>query len=84
MTERIMRMKRKIDITKTETVEVKQTVELDSFWVLRGIKDTGTKKEVVAELRLDDIPTDEKIAQFLIDNPKADFCSAVHNFEIVR
>ena len=77
-------MKRKIDITKTETVEVKQTVELDSFWVLRGIKDTGSDKKVVAELRMKGSPSHEDIAQFLIDNPQADFCSVVHNFEIVK
>lgn len=77
-------MKRKIDITKTETVEVKQTVELDSFWVLRGIKDTGSDKKVVAELRMKESPSHEDIAQFLIDNPKANFCSVTHNFEIVR
>ena len=75
-------MKRKVEISKTETVEVKKTVELEEYWVLRGIKDTGCKKEVVMEKELDEIPMADEIAQFLNDNPKATFCSVEHNFRL--
>ena len=62
----------------------KQEVELLGYWVLRGIKDTGTKKEVVAEELFVTEPQAVDIAAFLVDHPEADFCSVEHNYRIVK
>lgn len=62
----------------------KVEVEIDEYWVIRGIKDSGTKKEVVAELALNIEPNALAIAQFLIDHPKADFCSVEHNYALIK
>ena len=66
----------KVDIIK------KETVELEEYWVIRGIADKGIKKEVVAEFALPIEPNELAIAQFLINNPKADFCSVEHNYRL--
>ena len=68
----------KVDIVKREIVE------LEEYWVIRGIKvNTHTKKkEVVAEFALPIEPNNLAIAQFLINNPKADFCSVEHNYRL--
>lgn len=70
------------DSMKVEIVK-KQEVELEEYWVIRGIKDTGTKKEVVAEHKMPVEPNSLAIAQFLVNNPKADFCAVSHNYELV-
>lgn len=61
----------------------KVEIEIDEYWVIRGIKDNGNKKEVVAELALNIEPNTLAIAQFLIDNPKVDFCSVLHNYALI-
>lgn len=62
----------------------KEAVELEEYWVIRGIKDTGTKKEVVGEHFIPVEPNALAIAQFLINHPSADFCSVEHNFRLVK
>ena len=62
----------------------KEVVELEEYWVIRGIKDTGIKKEVVGEHRIPVEPNALAIGQFLINHPSADFCSVEHNFRLVR
>ena len=68
----------KVDIIKQETVE------LEEYWVIRGIAYKGIKKEVVAELEIEAEPNSFGIAQFLIDNPRADFCSVEHNYRLKK
>ena len=67
-----------------KTVEIikKETVGLEEFWVIRGVKDTGLDKKVVAEFRTPIEPNSLAIAQFLINHPEADFCSVSHNYMI--
>lgn len=62
----------------------KEVVEVEEFWVIRGIKDTGTKKEVVGEHRIPAEPDTVAIALFLADHPSADFCSVEHNFKLKK
>lgn len=67
---------------KTVDIIKKETVEIEEFWVIRGIKDTGLNKTVVAEFRMPVYPNSLAIAQFLINHPDADFCSVSHDFAI--
>ena len=62
----------------------KVEVEIEEYWVIRGIKDSKTKKEVVAELALNIEPNALAIAQFLSENPNADFCSIEHNYALIK
>ena len=62
----------------------KETVELEEYWVIRGIKDTGIKKEVVGEHRIPVEPNALAIAQFLVNHPSADFCSVEHNYRLAE
>lgn len=62
----------------------KVEVEVDEYWVIRGIKDSGKKKEVVAEFALNIEPNALAIARFLADNPSADFCSVEHNYALIK
>lgn len=68
-----------------EKIEVvrKTTVEIEEFWVIRGIKDKSTKKEVVAEHKMSVEPNSLAIAQFLVNHPEADFCSVSHDYRLV-
>lgn len=59
-------------------------VDLQQYWVLRGIEvKDNDRKVVVAEDEMLTIPSKDDIAQFLILNPKADFCSIEVNYRIV-
>lgn len=62
----------------------KEVVEVEEYWVIRGIKDTGTKKEVVGEHVIPVEPNALAIAQFLVNYPSASFCSVEHNFRLVK
>lgn len=62
----------------------KEVVEVEEYWVIRGIKDTGIKKEVVGEHCIPVEPNALAIAQFLINHPSADFCSVAHNFRLEK
>ena len=70
-----------MSVTKVDIVK-KETVELEEFWVIRGIKDTGLRKTVVAEYKTVIEPNKVEIAQFLMKNPEADFCSVSHDYAI--
>ena len=61
------------------TVVKEEKKELEKYYVIRAIKDTVVKKEVVAEKICDHIPTDEEVGLFLYET-KADFCSVVMNY----
>ena len=67
---------------KTVDIIKKETVALAEFWVIRGIKDTGLSKTVVAEHKMPVEPNSLAIAQFLINHPDADFCSVSHDYKI--
>lgn len=74
-------VEKEIKRMKIEVVK-KQSVELEEFWVVRGVKDTGLNKKVVAELIMSNEPNELDIAQFLLDNPSADFCSVSHDYRL--
>ena len=65
-----------VDVIKREAVEIEE------FWVIRGVKDTGLSKTVVAEHKIPVEPNALAIAQFLVNNPSADFCSVSHDYKI--
>ena len=67
---------------KVEVVR-KTIVEIEEYWVIRGIKDKGTKKEVIAEHKMPVEPNTLAIAQFLVNNPGADFCAVSHNYKLI-
>ena len=74
--------KKKEENMKVEVMR-KVEVEIEEFWVLRGIHiNMSDKKEVVAEQVMITEPTKEDIATFLVDNvPRGvDFCSVEHNY----
>ena len=80
---------RKSDKEKEETMKVEVTrkveVELEEFWVVRGIHvNMSDKKEVVIEKEYLREPTPAEIAEFAIDNvPRGvDFCSVEHNYRL--
>lgn len=66
-----------------------KTVYLRKSYVLRGIKEHQTRKEVVAkevvaEKGFDWIPDEQEIAQFLYDNKEVSFCVVEQVFSIVE
>lgn len=61
----------------------KTTVEIEEFWVIRGVRDKA-KKEVIAEHRMPIEPNALAIAQFLTNHPEADFCSVSHDYELKK
>lgn len=69
---------------KTVDIIKKETVEIEEFWVIRGIKDTGLNKTVVAEFEMPVAPNSLAIAQFLVNYPSVDFCSIEHNFRLKK
>ena len=68
---------------KVEIIERKE-VELEEFWVIRGIEDIGVKKTVVAEHTCKLKPRHEDVAQFLLSHPEATFASVEHNYALVK
>lgn len=90
-----------VDISKREEeknmkVEVvkKMEVELQEYWVLRGIKNVTLKynystvynKEVVVEKEMSTEPTQNEIAEFLLENQAKygiSFVSVEHNYRLV-
>lgn len=70
-------------ISEVEVV-AKSLVEIEEYWVIRGIRENSNKgKEVVKEEELDHNPTLNDIAQFLASNSNVDFCSVAHNYKMV-
>ena len=68
---------------KVEIIK-KEEVEIIEYWLIRGIKDTGIKKEVVAEFEMIIEPNALALASFLANNPQADFCTVSHNYRIKK
>lgn len=60
-------------------VTTKKEMELKKYFVLRGIKDTGIGKTVVAETKYTRAPYETEIADF-INGCRCDFASLVENF----
>lgn len=75
----------------TVSAVVKKRVEVEKYYVLRGIHvDKNGVKSVIAEKEIDEtslnpFATDatEEVAQMLIDNPDVTFCSIVENYRLV-
>lgn len=65
---------------KEVEVVTKVNAVVEEYWVIRGIKNSGNKKVVVAEFGLGEEPNEADIARFLIENVEADFCSVEHNY----
>ena len=62
---------------------VKEVVkELEKYYVIRAIRDTGINKMCMAEKICKEKPTEEEIGMFLV-SVKADFCSVVENYRFV-
>ena len=74
----------------TVSAVVKKRVEVEKYYVLRGIHvDKNGVKSVIAEKEigetsLNPFTTDatEEVAQMLIDNPDVTFCSIVENYRL--
>lgn len=62
-------------------VKVQKDVSLKQYCVLRGIREKGLKKEVVAEKVFETHPSPQDIAEFLSDT-KVDFCSVITNYRL--
>lgn len=75
----------------TVSAVVKKRVEVEKYYVLRGIHvNKNGVKSVIAEKEIDEtslnpFTTDatEEVAQMLIDNPDVTFCSIVENYRLV-
>lgn len=61
------------------TVVKEETKELEKYYVIRAIKDTGINKKCIGEMVCKKEPTEEEIGLFLY-NTQADFCSVVTNY----
>ena len=69
------------------TVKVKTEVDIEKYYVLRGINvnKNGVKTVIEEkEIELDPFTNDatEEIAQMLVDNPEVTFCSVVENYRL--
>lgn len=65
----------------THTLTIPTQVQLEEYFVLRAIKDTGDKKTVISEKEFTTEPTLTDIAQFLVESG-ADFVSKVANYRV--
>ena len=71
----------KVKIKNLKIPSIKE-VGLYMEYRLMGIEETGNFKEVVAEKSYCWNPTENEIAQFLYENPKADFCVIQKRYSI--
>lgn len=70
-----------------KSVTVKTKVDLETYYVLRGINvnKNGVKTVIEEkEIELDPFTNDaaEEIAQMLVNNPEVTFCSVVENYRL--
>ena len=72
---------KKGETTMTHTVTIATQVQLEEYFVLRGIIEVGEKKKVISEKEFDAEPTLTDIAQFLMESG-ADFVSKVVNYRV--
>lgn len=63
-------------------VNVTQKRALEEYYLLRGIRNNGNKKEVIKEKEFQDKPTLDDIATFLNDS-RADFVSLETNYRFL-
>lgn len=63
------------------TVKTEKNVELEKYYMLRGIKKTDKGNTVVAEKEFEEPPNWVEIAQFILESG-CDFASLVENFRI--
>lgn len=61
------------------TVVKEEVKNLEKYYAIRAIRDTGLNKKCIAEKVCDKEPTEEEIGLFLY-NTKADFCSVEMNY----
>lgn len=74
---------RKMSMNRKAEIITKKVIEMEEYWVIRGIRtNSHGGKEVVKEAEFDHLPTLDDIAQFLANNSNADFCSVAHNYKI--
>lgn len=67
---------------KEITVVKEKKMKLEEYFVIRAIKDTLVKKEVVAEKICNQEPTDEEVGFFIFET-KATFASVVKNYRLI-
>lgn len=66
------------------TVNVNHNVEIEDYYLLRGVSDNpGFGKKVKSEKEFDHNPTVEEIAGFLVES-EADFASIEHNYRLYK
>lgn len=61
----------------------RKPIKYEEYWVLRGIDDTGNKKQVFAEREFVTPPTEQDIVDFLMTT-KCSFVSLEHNYRLVK
>lgn len=61
------------------TVVKEEKRELEKYYVIRAIKDTGNNKKCIAERLFYKEPTEEAIGMFLYET-EADFCTVSTNY----
>lgn len=66
----------------TVTIKTEKQVELENYFLLRGIKEMNGVKAVVREQKSRCRPTAESIAEFIL-KCGCDFASVVENYEVV-
>lgn len=64
------------------SVNVPRRVDVEEYYVLRGISDNGMCKSVVSEKEFENHPTLSDIAGFLESNSRIDFVSVSTNYRI--
>ena len=64
------------------TVVKEEVKELERYYVVRAIRDTGLTKKCIDEKVFENPPTDEEIGLFLYQT-KADFCSVNANYRFI-
>ena len=65
------------------TVKTEKNVELEKYYMLRGIKKKVDGNTVIAEKEFDDKPSSAEIAQFILESG-CDFTSLVENFRVTE
>lgn len=62
----------------------KKPIELEEYWLVRVIRDTLTKKEVIKEVKFETYPTDQDIVEILQNVSSNCFASVCHNFRLIE
>lgn len=60
-------------------------VDMQEYWVIRGVKEDKKVKKVVVEVEFYNKPETSDIALFLLENKdRVDFCSVEHNYRLAE